>query len=80
MNTEPCTNCNRRSTKLVKGREVCANCGQEKPECAPCNDTGILIMNDTEIQRCDDCQIYATDEDAAEAVQAMLYARKGKVS
>jgi hypothetical protein len=39
-------------------------------ECGCC--AGIVIMNDTEIQRCDDCKIFRTDEAAANAAWNVL--------
>lgn len=33
---------------------------------------GICIMNGMEIERCDDCRLFATDEAAVEVVQALL--------
>ena len=56
----------------------------DKPEVDPsCNGTGILLIDVpgdsiheygmTVVQRCDECGIHATDEDAAKALQILIY-------
>lgn len=57
--------------------EPCACCGARAFHVDGCADAcgcsaGILIMNDTEIQRCDACNLFETDDDAAAAVGALL--------
>lgn len=39
--------------------------------CGSCH-AGILVMNGNEVQRCDECALFETDEDAVEAVRELL--------
>lgn len=40
--------------------------------CIECRGLGVAIFNGTDIQRCDTCRRFSTDEDAANAVDALL--------
>lgn len=42
-----------------------------RPWCGSCH-AGILVMNGNELQRCDDCELFETDEDAAMATDRLL--------
>mgnify|MGYP001572814689 CR=1 FL=1 len=44
---------------------------RRSPDCG-CKRAGIGVFNGTEIQRCDDCDLFDTDEYAVEAVDALL--------
>lgn len=39
--------------------------------CGSCS-AGICLMNGTEVQRCDDCKLFESDQDAADAVGQLL--------
>lgn len=59
------------------GEAKCEKCG-DVAEVIPSSRTcgaclaGICVMNGSEIQRCDDCELFDTDEDAAGYVDALL--------
>jgi hypothetical protein len=42
-----------------------------KSACGACS-AGILVMNGNEVQACDDCGLFDSDEDAAKAVEHLL--------
>lgn len=61
----------RKAKKSPQGSTFGAPGPVQMKTCGSCY-AGICLMNETEIQRCDTCKIFETDEDAAAAVQALL--------
>jgi hypothetical protein len=62
--TQPHANCEKKPCQLCKRRQAGETCGS-------CT-AGILIgMNGNQIQRCDVCALFETDDDAVAAVQAL---------
>lgn len=80
-----CVECNKTWPLVDKGKpkpdfdEACGGTGIlliDIEEWADEEDEGCtVICNRTVVQRCDECGIFDTDEDAAKALQALIYAQ-----